>query len=72
MVSPTTSGDEPEDGVGLFSASRAATVELSTPPLMATAIDIDFDAPPLPIDDYRLQVFLNRQSAIENRQFPYL
>ena len=29
------------DCVELFSASRAAAVELSTPPLMATAMDID-------------------------------
>jgi hypothetical protein len=44
MVSPTTSGDEP-DGAELFSASRAAAVELSTPPLMAMAMLIAFDSP---------------------------
>jgi hypothetical protein len=48
MVSPTTSVDEPEEPAELLSASRAAAVELSTPPLMATAIDIDFHAP-LPV-----------------------
>jgi hypothetical protein len=40
MVSPTTSGDEPEAFVELFSASSAAAVELSTPPLMAMAMDM--------------------------------
>jgi hypothetical protein len=42
MVSPTTSDDEPEGAFELFSASRAAAVELSTPPLMAIAMLIAF------------------------------
>jgi hypothetical protein len=51
MVKPTTSGDEAEGFVEWFSASKAAAVELSTPPLIATTMLISVDTPQLPIVD---------------------
>src|SRR5208283_2965629 len=68
MVSPTTSGDATEAFVELFSASRAAAVELSTPPLMAMAMDIS----ELSAVSFQLSAFADCRVLIADGFFPIM